>query len=79
MPTIKVSKKYGKLISVRDYIVKKALEEKETLIIEHDGKKMTIPPYKLTSYIQTCNKKMKSKFNKDYELYDYVWNPDNSD
>ncbi len=64
----------GHLVSVRDYIVNKAIKE-GGLEIEHDGKKMFLSVEELKNG-NSQTKKLNSKFKKGtYNLVDYRWKP----
>ena len=63
----------GHLVSVRDYIVNKAIKE-GGLEVEHDGKKMFLSVEELKNG-NSQTKKLNSKFKKGtYNLVDYRWN-----
>ena len=72
----KVNKLWRGHVSVRDYIVRKCTKLKEDLIIEHDGKEMTLPYRKLKNPKQIHAKKIQSKFKGTYTLYDFPWAPE---
>ena len=74
-------KKFGDITSVRDYIVKQAVKENDGLQIVFEDKQMTMNPEELKSQVFQCHKtKFKSKFNDgEYELYDFVFKPDNNE
>jgi len=70
----KAKKSFKGFVSVRSYIVDKAIAKKQDLIIEFDGKIMTVPNDYLRTAGQLHKKKFKSKFdNKEYELYDFFF------
>ena len=75
MVSVKVKKLWmGHLVSVRDYIVNKAIKE-GGLEIEHDGKKMFLSVEELKN-VNSQTKKLNSKFKKGtYNLVDYRWKP----
>ena len=75
--TIKVSKNYKGLVSVRDYICKKAIGKKEKLVVEHDGQSMTIPYEKIEESIISKSAPIPSKFGiqNTYQLCDFLWIP----
>ena len=76
MKTIKVKKLWlGHLVSIRDYVVNKAIEE-GGLTVEHDGKKMFLSVEELKNG-NSQTKKLNSKFKQGtYNLVDYRWKPD---
>jgi len=77
MEKIKVKKLYCGFVSVRDYIIKKCLKEQKGIILKFEDKIMTIPYNKLKVF-QLHKRKFKSKFNnKEYELVDFKFIPDN--
>ena len=62
------------LVSIRDYVVNKAIEE-GGLTVEHDGKKMFLSVEELKGG-NSQTKKLNSKFKKGtYNLVDYRWKP----
>ena len=75
MVSVKVKKLWmGHLVSVRDYIVNKAIKE-GGLEIEHNGKKMFLSVEELKNG-NSQTKKLNSKFKKGtYNLVDYRWKP----
>ena len=75
MKTIKVKTLWlGHLVSIRDYVVNKAIEE-GGLTVEHDGKKMFLSVEELKGG-NSQTKKLNSKFKKGtYNLVDYRWKP----
>jgi len=77
--TIKVLYK-GKIADVRDYEVRKCLDKKENMIIKFKDEVMTLTSLELqTKLLRTSKYKFKSKVGgKDYFLYSYLWNPDNT-
>lgn len=74
---VKVNRPYLGHVSVRDYIVKDAIADKEDLIIECDGKTRTYPYRSLkTHLLNTSGEVFKSKFDKrEYTLIDFPWKP----
>ncbi len=72
----KVNKIYHGKVSVRDYIVKKAMDKKEPLTIEHKGEKMTVAISQLGYGVKNFLH-LKSKVDgSEYDLVDYPWKPD---
>ena len=75
--TVKVNKIYHGSVSVRDYKVKECLAKNENLVIEHEGKQMTVLHEKLRNPFQIHKKPMTGKFDgKIYYLCDFYWKPD---
>jgi hypothetical protein len=75
----KAKKIYAGNVSVRDYIVKDAIKKGETLVVQVDGKHMTlhgdrVKDYKATGMVFPVKYGSRER----YELYDYVWMPDAS-
>jgi hypothetical protein len=63
-------------VSVRDYVVKRCAQDREDLIIDHNGEEMTIPYKSLSNPKQLHAKKIKSKYRGEYTLYDFEWKPE---
>lgn len=79
MKKYKAKKMFGSITSVRDYIVKDAIDKNDGLRIEYKGKFMTLSAAELKDSVFQCHKtKFKSKYpgSKEYELYDFVFKPD---
>ena len=79
MKVYKAKKLFGNIASVRDYIVNQAIDNGEGLRIEYKGKAMMLSPDDLVASVFQCHKtKFKSKYagGKDYELYDFIFKPD---
>ena len=66
---------YGKAkVSLRDYIVKTAVQYNEGIEVEYNGMRMELTPRKLKKPLNRTT--FKSKIGKqDYELWDYYWKP----
>jgi hypothetical protein len=65
-------------VSIRDYIVKKALRKRESIRVSYEGDKMIIDRKQLKRAVDSAfrfhAKEFKSAFNgKKYMLYDFVW------
>ena len=71
----KAKKLFNNHVSIRDYIVKKAIRNKETIRVTHERKEMIISMEHLKRAISTFHaKEFKSAFgDKTYKLYDFVW------
>ena len=72
---VKVKKLWIGHASVRDYVVKKAIKNKEDITIEVDGVTKTFPYRGLKTYLTNSNNEVhKSKYNKQtYKLIDFPW------
>jgi hypothetical protein len=72
-------KTYGTAkITLRDYWIKKAIRNKEDIIVEYMDRSMKLTPRKLKNPIG--KRPVKSKIGlSDYELWDYYWKPKEED
>lgn len=71
---VEVKKLYKGYTSVRSNLVEKCLRLKEPLVINYEGKSMTVPYGKLHVPFQFHRKKMISKYNGEvYELVDFLF------
>ena len=75
MKNVKVKKTWKGCVSVRDYIVKKAIKEGAGLIVEYNGEKMTISHEQLPLG-KKSRKTFISQIDGKYKLIDYKWRPD---
>jgi len=69
----------GKYASLRDYQVKKALQEKKDLriLLLSNGETMTIPYQQIRQRAIKSNQKFKSRIDgKEYSLIDFYWQRD---
>ena len=74
---VKVTKLYKGLAEVRNYDVKKCIENKESMTIVYDGDSMELSPEELENGIKNISKEFPSKMGgKPYKLYGYEFNPD---
>jgi hypothetical protein len=74
---VKVTKLYKGLVEVRNYDVKKCIENDEPMIISYAGESMELSPEELDSDVRSISKEFPSKMGgKPYKLYGYEWNPD---
>lgn len=74
---VKVTKLYKGLAEVRNYDVKKCIENKESMTIVYDGDSMELSPEELENDIKNISKEFPSKMGgKPYKLYGYEFNPD---
>jgi hypothetical protein len=79
MKKIKVTKTYKGLVEVRDYDVKKCIEDNVNMQIEYADDVMTLSPIQLKNDISSTSKQFTSKVGgKAYKLYGYIWEPDNN-
>lgn len=76
MKVIRINRLWHGNASVRDYLVADARNNKEGMIIDCQGEKMTIPFERLDEGTK-ASVKFKSQHNGlDYGLIDYKWIPD---
>lgn len=76
MKKVKVKKIFLGLISIRDYIIEKAIGKKEGIIVKYQNQEMIIPYERLKNGTQFHSRKFQSKFgNKTYELIDFKFVP----
>lgn len=74
---IKVKKLYCGCASIRDYIVKKALEQGKEICVHFKDQKMTLTIEDLKNNFQFHCLSFKSKFGSNpYQLYDYLFKID---
>ena len=74
---VKLKKLYKGLAEVRDYDVKKCIENKESITIVYDEDSMELSPEELENDVKSISKEFPSKVGgKSYKLYGYEWNPD---
>ena len=77
MKKIKIRKLFLGHISIRDYIVEKAIENEEGIAVEHEGMKMVIPLEQLKHKFQFHTQRFQSHFSeKEYELIDFRFEED---
>ncbi len=64
-------------VSVRNYVVERAIEKKEPLEIFVNKRRMVIPPEQLP-FCEKTGKVFPARFGSEgsYELWDYPWKPD---
>lgn len=74
---ITVKKLWHDCISIRDYVVNKAINDREAIEVYYDNKKMTLYPHDLRLQGKLTNVKSRSKFSgQEYSLIDFPWKPD---
>lgn len=72
---VEVKKIYlGKYVSVRDYLVKRAKERDEDLIIRHGEDFMIVKNINLDKGLKDTHNQH-SKFGGEYQLIDFEWKP----
>ena len=72
MKKIKIRKLLIGHVSIRDYIVEKAIRQKQGIVVSYEGKEMAIPLEKLKHKFQFHQQKFQSHFSeKKYELIDF--------
>lgn len=77
MRNYKIKKLFLGHASIRSHIVKKQLEKKAGIIIDYNGRKMTLNYEQLKKGKQLTREEFQSKFNdKVYKLYDFLFVPD---
>ena len=71
----KAKKIFNGHISIRDYIVRKAIRSNESIRVTYEGEKMILSVEQLKRAISTFHaKEFKSAFDdKTYKLYDFIW------
>ena len=74
-----VKKLYNNRVDIRCYERQECIDKKESLIITHDGKEMTLTWIEVKTKIKAKSKLFKTKIKggRDYYIYAYNWNPDN--
>lgn len=78
---VKIKKQWYGHVSVRDYVVKKAIDSGEPLTIIHNKQEMFIKNKDIEPLLKNCDRNIhKSKFNNStYELIDIPWKPTGHD
>lgn len=75
---IKIKKLYNGCASIRDYIVKKCIEEEKEIRVHYRNWEMTLTVENLKNCFQFHNQIFKSKWGTNsYQLYDFNFIPDN--
>jgi hypothetical protein len=73
----KVTKLYKGRAEVRDYDVKKCIENNESMTIVYNEDSMELSPKELENNVKSKSEEFQSKMGgKSYKLYGYEWNPD---
>lgn len=69
----------GNVVKVRNYDVRKCMENKESMEIEFEGSIMTLTHKELVSKLKGMSGTYLSEFKggQPYKLMFYTWNPDN--
>ena len=79
MKTISVKRRFGNLVSIRDYQLKNLLRNRQGVVIHlvETGETMTIPFKELQERaFQTHETHFVSRWKGAYGLVDFVWRPD---
>lgn len=78
---VEVKKLYKDRVDVRDYMVKRCIENKQPLEIIHGVDKMVLSPEELEHDLMSVSKIFESKLEggRSYRLVSYMWNPIKSD
>ena len=82
MIEVKVKSEFGGKVHLRDFEVKKFIDDNETIKVKFGSDVMTLTPSELKSkHVYTSKDKYKSKVPgyPDYYLFGYKWNPDEMD
>ena len=74
----KVIKLFRGRVDIRSYERDEIIKEKKTLVVTHEGEKMTLTWKEVKTKIKAKSKLFRSKTSggKDYFLYAYNWIPD---
>jgi hypothetical protein len=71
---VRVKKIWMGHVSVRDYLVKQALQRGETLTVDYLGEEKDYPPEQLDDLLKnSTHTQFKSKFGGTYTLIDLPW------
>ena len=74
---IDVKKLHEGCIDIKDYTIRKLIQNNESAEVYYGGEKMTIPASELKTRAMAKSKPMKSKFGSpDYHLIAFQWIPD---
>jgi len=74
---VKIKKLFLGHVSIRDYIVEKAIKKEQGITVEHEGKKMVISLEQLKHKFQFHKLQFQSHFSeKKYELIDFRFKED---
>ena len=78
---VEIKKLYKGHVDVRDYMVKRCIENKQPLEITHGVDKMILSPEELEHDLISVSKIFHSKLEggRSYRLVKYMWNPIQSD
>ena len=77
MKKVRVKKLFLGHVSIRDYIVEKAIRQEQGIIVRYEGKEMAIPLEQLKHRFQFHQQKFQSHFSeKKYELIDFRFKED---
>lgn len=78
---ITIKKLYKGCADVRDYVVKKCIDNQENCIIRYGNDRMVLSPKDLISKkVSESKEPMQSQYRtKPYKLYQYEWDPEQID
>lgn len=81
MKIIRIKRVWNNIASIRDYLIKRAIQNNEEIIVELVGTKehmLLTPEVMKDKSFQISTRKFKSRFDgNEYELIDFVWKPEN--
>lgn len=73
---VKVTKLYKGLVELRDYDVKKCIDDNKSITVTYVDDSMELSPEELKNSVKSVSKLFASKMGgKSYKLMGYVWNP----
>tara|TARA_Y100000310_G_scaffold287414_1_gene312298 strand:+ start:276 stop:536 length:261 start_codon:yes stop_codon:yes gene_type:complete len=71
-----VKKLFRGYVSIRDYVVSKAIRTGQSIEVEYEGEKMVLKKENLTDPEMFTKREFQSQYGTGcYELYDFKWNP----
>lgn len=73
---VTIKKLFHGFASIRDYLVIKAVKNRENIIVYYNTQHMTIPFNKLDQGFENKNIFISKHDGKEYKLIDYDWIPD---
>lgn len=80
MKIIKIKRVWNNIASIRDYMIKRAIQDNESITVELVGTKehmLLTPEIMKSKSFQISTRKFKSKFDgNEYELVDFSWRPE---
>ena len=70
-----VKKMFRGYVSIRDYVVSKAIRSGQSIEVNYEGEKMILKRENLTNPEMFTKRAFRSQYGKgSYELYDFKWN-----